>query len=95
MPGLSPDGHKMAFERELYDTIVWRLDLEGAFKVAVHRLRRRYRDLLLANVNSTLSDPKRCRRRNPLSAQRAFGVLRAAPDILNGLIGCSGDGFRP
>jgi RNA polymerase sigma-70 factor (ECF subfamily) len=31
---------------------------EGALKVAIHRLRRRYRELLRANVSHTLADPK-------------------------------------
>jgi RNA polymerase sigma-70 factor (ECF subfamily) len=31
---------------------------EGAIKVAIHRLRRRYRELLRANVSHTLSDPQ-------------------------------------
>lgn len=31
---------------------------EGATKVAIHRLRRRYREMLRANVSHTLSDPK-------------------------------------
>ena len=31
---------------------------EGALKVAIHRLHRRYRDLARANVRHTLSDPK-------------------------------------
>jgi len=32
---------------------------ENAVKVAIHRLRRRYRELLRANVSHTLSDPAR------------------------------------
>jgi RNA polymerase sigma-70 factor (ECF subfamily) len=31
---------------------------EGAIKAAIHRLRRRYRELLRANVSHTLADPK-------------------------------------
>lgn len=31
---------------------------EGAIKVAIHRLRRRYRELLRANVSHTLANPK-------------------------------------
>lgn len=31
---------------------------EGATRVAIHRLRRRYREMLRANVSHTLSDPK-------------------------------------
>ena len=31
---------------------------EGAIKVTVHRLRRRYRELLRANLSHTLADPK-------------------------------------
>jgi len=31
---------------------------EGAIKVAIHRLRRRFRDLLRANVTHTLADPR-------------------------------------
>ena len=31
---------------------------EGAVKVAVHRLRRRYRDLLRAEIGQTVADPE-------------------------------------
>jgi RNA polymerase sigma-70 factor (ECF subfamily) len=30
---------------------------EGALKVAIHRLRKRYRDLLRAEVSETVADP--------------------------------------
>ena len=45
-------------EPSSYDELVRALGMtEGAIKVAIHRLRRRYRSLLRASVSHTLSDP--------------------------------------
>jgi RNA polymerase sigma factor (sigma-70 family) len=42
-----------------YATVAGELGMtEAAIKVAIHRLRRRYRDLLRANVSHTLADPE-------------------------------------
>ena len=47
------------FEPSSYATVAQELGMsESAMKVAVYRLRRRYRDLLRANVSHTLTDPK-------------------------------------
>jgi RNA polymerase sigma-70 factor (ECF subfamily) len=50
LPGGSEPASCAALAEELGMT-------EGAVKVAIHRLRRRYRDLLRANVSHTLANP--------------------------------------
>jgi len=50
LPGGSEPSSRSALAQELGMT-------ESAIKVAIHRLRRRYRDLLRANVSHTLADP--------------------------------------
>ena len=49
---VTPSGHETAIEaaRSLHLT-------EGAFKVAVHRLRKRYRQLVLDRITATVGDP--------------------------------------
>ena len=63
------EGHKIWFDRlqnflpggsepSSYSTVARELGMtETATKVAIHRLRRRYRDLLRSNVSHTLADP--------------------------------------
>ncbi len=52
-PFLTDDG-----ERGAYATLARELSMtEGAFKVAVHRLRRRYRDLLRGEIAQTVETP--------------------------------------
>jgi RNA polymerase sigma-70 factor (ECF subfamily) len=49
----------MRGEATSYSTIAAQLGItEGAARVAVHRLRRRYRELLREEVAQTLSDPR-------------------------------------
>lgn len=54
LEGFLPGG----FQEESYDAVASRLDMtSGAVKVAVHRLRRRYRELLRAEVAALVSEP--------------------------------------
>ena len=54
------------------------LDLtEGAVRVAIHRLRRRYRELLRDEIAQTLSDPAQADEEMQALVQRSGGELRA------------------
>ena len=57
---------------------------EGAVRVAVHRLRRRYRELLREEIAQTLSDPAQVDEEMQALVQRAGGRLSDCalpPDI--------------